>query len=214
LKQKYGIEPVAHLPCINMTREEVLAELAEFKAHGIDNVLALRGDVNPNLKPKTDFKYASDLVAFICDNGDFHIIGACYPEGHSEAESLEADIDNLKRKVDSGVSHLITQLFFDNKCFYSFLEKIRKAKINVPVEAGIMPIMSKNQILRMVFMCGASLPADVVKMLQKYENDEESLRDAGIDYAVRQIADLKANGADGIHFYTMNSPYAAGRIKQ
>jgi len=212
VKQKYSIEPVAHLPCVHTTKEEVQKQLDEFKQHGIDNILALRGDRVPGRERGTDFKYASDLVKFIRENGDFHIIGACYPEGHPESGDLDADIENLKRKVDAGAEHLITQLYFDNEIFYRFLDKIRKAGINVPVEAGIMPVVNKNQILRMVSLCGASLPPKFAKMIQKYEPYPEALRDAGIAYAVDQIIDLTASGADGIHLYTMNNPYVAKRI--
>jgi len=139
IKNKYGVVPAAHLPCINYTKEEILQILDEFKASGIENILALRGDINPDIPPKKDFRYASELIEFIKANGDFDIAGACYPEGHIECDNIIDDIHNLKKKVDAGAEHLISQLFFDNSCFYSFLEKIRIAGINVPVEAGIMP---------------------------------------------------------------------------
>lgn len=214
IKNKYGVVPAAHLPCINYTREEILQILEEFKSGGIENILALRGDINPDIPPKKDFKYASELIEFIKANGDFDIAGACYPEGHIECDNIIDDIHNLKKKVDAGAEHLISQLFFDNSCFYSFLEKIRIAGINVPVEAGIMPVVNKNQIERMVSLCGASLPSKFTKMMQRYEHSPEAIRDAGIAYAIDQIVDLVSNGVDGIHIYTMNNPYVARRISE
>ncbi len=214
IRDKYGIEAVAHLPCINFTRDEVRNILADFKNHGIENILALRGDINPNIEPKREFKYASELVEFIAQNGDFDIAGACYPECHGEAENMVEDIKNLKKKVDAGASHLMSQLFFDNKAFYEFEEKARIAGIDVPIEAGIMPVTNKKQIERMVSLCGASLPAKFSKIMQRYENHPEALRDAGIAYAIDQIVDLVSNGVDGIHLYTMNNPYVARKISE
>lgn len=214
IKRSYGIEPVAHLPCINFNKDEILRVLDEFYKNDVKNILALRGDINPDIPPKNDFKYASDLIEFIKENanGDFHILGACYPECHFEAVDFDSDIKNLKKKVDSGAEQLISQVFFDNNLFYSFLEKTRKAKINVPIQAGVMPVVNKKQIERMVSLCGASLPSKFTKMMQRYENHPDALRDAGIAYAVNQIVDLVSNGVDGIHLYTMNNPYVAKRI--
>lgn len=214
IKDKYGIEPAAHLPCINYTKEEIRAILTDFRQHGIENVLALRGDINPDIEPKKEFKYASELVEFIKENGDFDIAGACYPEGHVDTPDIVQDVLNLKKKVDAGASHLISQLFFDNSYFYSFMEKTKIAGINVPIEAGIMPVTNKKSIERMVSMCGASLPPKFAKMMQKYENNPEALRDAGIAYAIDQIVDLVSNGVDGIHLYTMNNPYVARKITE
>lgn len=209
-----GITPMIHLPCINYTREEISATLAEIKSRGIENILALRGDRNPDIEPKTDFPHASDLIEYIKSQGDFDIAGACYPECHPDADSLVDDIKNLKKKVDAGASHLITQLFFDNSAFYDFREKAEIAGINVPIEAGIMPVVNKNQIERMVTTCGASLPRKFVRIMQKYENNPDALRDAGIAYAVNQIVDLIASGVDGIHLYTMNNAYVARKISE
>jgi len=214
IKEGNAVEPVIHLPCINYSKAEIAEVLAELDKRGIENILALRGDINPDIPPKNEFKYASDLVAFIRERGDYDIAGACYPEVHVEAENMVADIRNLKKKVDAGASHLISQLFFDNDAFYGFWEKAQIAGINVPIEAGIMPVTNKNQIERMVSMCGASLPAKFVKVMQKYENNPEALRDAGIAYAINQIVDLIANGVDGIHLYTMNNAYVAKRITE
>ncbi len=212
IKHKYGVESVAHLPSINLSKEEVLLNLEKFKENGIENILALRGDINPEITPKDDFKHASDLITFIKANGNFNIIGACYPEGHTENKDLDKDIENLKIKVDAGAEHLVTQLFFDNNYFYNFQDKIKKIGINVPVEAGIMPVTNKKQIEKMATLCGVQLPKKFIKMMEKYEHNALAMRDAGIAYAVDQIVDLVSQGVDGIHLYTMNNPYIAKRI--
>ncbi|WP_298531592.1 methylenetetrahydrofolate reductase [NAD(P)H] [uncultured Ruminococcus sp.] len=209
-----GNVPMLHLPCINYKRDEIDATIAEIKARGIENILALRGDLNPDIPPKKDFRYASDLITYIRKQGDFDIAGACYPESHPDSMSLEEDIQNLKIKVEAGADHLISQLFFDNSSFYEFLWKARAAGINVPIEAGIMPVVNKNQIERMVTTCGASLPKKFVKIMQRFEHSPEALRDAGIAYAVNQIVDLAASGVDGIHLYTMNNAYVARKISE
>lgn len=213
IKNTHGIEPIAHLTCISNTKEQINTILSEFSENGIENILALRGDIVPDQPQCDDFKYASELTAFIKEHHpEFDVCGACYPEVHIESKSEIDDILNLKKKVDAGASHLISQLFFDNELYYSFLQKARIAGITVPISAGIMPVMNKKQIERMVSMCGASLPAKFSKMMQKYADNPEALRDAGIAYAVNQIVDLIANGVDGIHIYTMNNPYVAKAI--
>lgn len=214
IKNKYNIEAVAHLTCVNTSKENIDIILEQLKSEGIENVLALRGDINPEVEPQKDFKYASDLTEYIKQRGDFSVSGACYPEGHPETDNMVDDILNLRKKVDSGAEHLVSQLFFDNSHFYEFLEKSRIAGINVPIEAGIMPVVNKKQIERMVSLCGASLPSKFTKMMQKYESNPEALRDAGIAYAIDQIVDLLANGVNGIHLYTMNNPYIAKKIAE
>lgn len=215
IKNDCGIEAMAHITCVNNSKEEVLTVMDSFAEAGIENILALRGDINPNVPPKTDFRHASELITFIRSDPKYDnigISGACYPEGHTESDSLAADILNLRKKVEAGAEELITQLFFDNAFFYDFREKSVIAGINVPISAGIMPVTSKSQIERMVTMCGASLPQKFVRMVTKYESRPEALIDAGIAYAADQITDLLSNGADGIHIYTMNNPYVARRI--
>lgn len=212
--KSYGIESVSHLPCIGLTKEDVSAKLKELKRAGIENILALRGDVPSEGCIQGDFTYASDLIAFIKSQGDFNILAACYPEGHIEAESKLEDIRNLKRKVDAGANHLITQLFFDNNFFYSFIERCQLADINVPIEAGIMPVINKKQIERMASLCGVTVPKKFVTMMERYENNPIAMRDAGIAYAIDQIVDLIAHGVDGIHLYTMNNPYIARKIHE
>ncbi len=214
IKNKYNTEAMAHVTCVNCSKSDLETILGRFNEAGIENILALRGDINPDVPPKTDFRYASELVTFIKEHGDFGISGACYPEVHAEAPDMITDILNLKKKVDAGAETLVTQLFFENKAFYDFRDKARIAGINVPISAGIMPVTNKSQIERMVTMCGASLPQKFTKMIQKYEFNQEALIDAGIAYAADQIVDLISNGVEGIHLYTMNNPYVARKITE
>ena len=214
IQNRHGIPSIAHLPCINETKESVLEKLDTFRAKGVTNILALRGDRNPAVEPKDDFHYASDLIAFLRAHGDFDIAAACYPEGHPEADSLDSDIVHLKEKVDAGASHLISQLFYHNPDFYAFLEKAAQAGISVPVEAGIMPVTSKKSIERMVSLCGASIPKRLAKLMARYADDPASLKAAGLEYAIMQIIELLENGVDGIHIYTMNNPDVARYIME
>ena len=212
IKQQYGIDPLVHLTCLNSSKFEICELLEELKEAEIDSILALRGDKNPAVEEKQDFRYASDLVKFIRQYGDFSISGACYPECHTESKNKIEDIAYLKEKVDSGVQHLISQLFFDNNAFYSFQEHIQIAGMHVPVEAGIMPVINKAHIERMVTLCGATLPEKFSRVMHKYEDNKEALFDAGMAYAINQIVDLLAHDVDGIHIYTMNNPIVAKRI--
>lgn len=214
IQEKHKTVSIAHLPGINETKESVLEKLTQFKALGIENILALRGDRNPNAAPKNDFHYASELIAFIMEHGDFDIAAACYPEGHPEAPDLDTDIAHLKEKVQAGASHLISQLFYRNRDFYEFREKLAAAGISVPVEAGIMPVTSKKSIERMVSLCGASIPKRLAKLMARYADDPAALKAAGLEYAIEQIMDLRENGADGIHLYTMNNPDVARYITE
>ena len=211
IRNDYGIESAAHLPCMGLTKEDILTQLGQFKEAGIENILALRGDYVSGLESRGDFQHADELISFIRENGDFHISAACYPEGHNESADIVADIRNLKRKVDAGASHLISQLFFHNDYFYKFRERCTLAGIDVPIEAGIMPVANKKQIERMVSLCGVHLPSKFVTMMERYEDNPEAMRDAGIAYAINQIVDLISQGVDGIHLYTMNNPYIASR---
>lgn len=212
IKRDFGIEPLVHLTCLQYDKAEIENILMQLKAEGIENVLALRGDVNPNFPMKYDFKYASELVGFIKSKGEFGISGGCYPETHLEAADAITDIRNLKKKVDAGAEHLVSQLFFDNEVFYDFYEKTRIAGINVPIDAGVMPVTNRAQIERMVNMCGATLPPKFQRVLQKYENNSAALFDAGMAYTINQIVDLIAHEVDGVHIYTMNNPTVAKRI--
>ena len=212
IQKEYGVDAVAHLTCVTSTREEVLQTLARLKQDGVENVLALRGDIVPDVPVYHDFSYASDLVELISAEGGFDIAGACYPECHPECSSLEEDIEHLKEKVDKGVTHLVTQLFFNNDDFYRFRDMCAQKGITVPMQAGIMPVTNKRQIERMVSMCGASIPHKLARQLSRYEGNAEALRDAGIAYATEQIIDLLSEGCDGIHLYSMNNAAMAEKI--
>ncbi|MCI8947559.1 MAG: methylenetetrahydrofolate reductase [NAD(P)H] [Lachnospiraceae bacterium] len=213
IKEVYHVEPVVHLTCLNYTRDEIRGMLDELKEAGIYNLLALRGDRSPDYEPKKEFLHANDLIRFIREqSGDFHICAACYPETHPEADSRAADLHHLKEKVDSGATHLISQLFFDNGDYYRFLEDAAIAGICVPIEAGIMPVTNKAQIERMTTLCGAHLPEKYRRIMHKFEDKKEALFDAGMAYAINQIVDLLTNDVDGIHLYTMNNPAVARRI--
>lgn len=212
IKNNYGIEPLVHITCLHYGKQEISEILKQLEDAGIENVLALRGDVNPDIPMKHDFKYANELVEFIKSQGNFSVSGACYPETHLEAPDAITDIHNLKRKVDAGVDHLVSQLFFDNEMFYRFYEKTRIAGIRVPVDAGVMPVTNKAQIERMVNTCGASLPPKFARVLNKYEDNKEALFDAGMAYTINQIVDLIAHDVEGVHIYTMNNPTVAKRI--
>ena len=209
IKNKYGIEALAHLTCIRSKREEIKHILKELKDEGIENILALRGDIPLEEEVKGDFQYASDLAEFINKTDYFDIGGTCYPEGHTDCINLEQDVKNLKYKIDAGVTHLTTQLFFDNNDFYKFLDLAHKYKINVPIQAGIMPLTNKNQIERIATLSGSKIPKKYFRMMNKFENDKEAMADAGIAYATEQIIDLIVTGVDGVHLYTMNNPYVA-----
>ncbi len=207
---------VAHLTCVGRTREDVAEKIVEYRAAGVENVLALRGDLpktEDGSVPASDYAYAKDLIPELVEAG-FCVGAAAYPEGHITCDNLELSVQHLKQKQDAGASFFVTQLFFDNECFYRFRELADRAGITVPITAGIMPFMGKSQISRMVFMCGASLPSPVIKILAKYEDDPDSLKAAGVEYAASQLEDLKAHGAEGLHLYTMNRPSIAATIAE
>lgn len=213
IKNELEIEPVAHFVCMGSDERKMTADLAALARSGVQNVLALRGDATPLRPLSPDFVHASDLTAFIrYKQPGFGISGACYPEGHPESLSVQADLDGLKRKVEAGADHLISQLFFDNYQYYRFVNRARKAGLSVPVSAGVMPIVKKSQIERTVALSSASLPSEFTRMIARYQNDEQALFDAGVDYAVRQLRDLIEGGADGVHIYAMNNVAVAERI--
>ena len=207
IQDDHGVPTVAHLTCAGASQQSISKAIADMKDRGIRNVLALRGDLPEGYEPG-DFRYAKDLIPVLADAG-FCVGAAAYPEGHIDCDSLRLNVEHLKQKQDAGASFLVTQLFFDNDCFYRFREGAEAAGITVPITAGIMPFMSKAQIQRMVFMCGASLPSPIIKLLARYEDDPASLRQAGIEYACRQLTDLQAHGVEGLHVYTMNNPEIA-----
>ena len=207
IQQDYGVPTVAHLTCQGLTRQSLAEKSAHLNEAGIKNVLALRGDPNPEAVPG-DFEYASDMIPQLVDAG-FCVGAAAYPEGHISCLDPDIDVAYLRGKQDAGASFLVTQLFFDNQLAYRFRERCHKAGITVPITFGVMPFLSKSQVSRMIFMCGASLPSAVVKLLARYEDDPASLRAAGVEYACAQLQDLARHGVDGLHIYTMNRPQVA-----
>lgn len=215
LKDTLSVPSLAHITCVANTKEAVKNQLNEYKKMGIENVLALRGD-----KPRDHigqlfpgYKYASELVEDIKKQGDFCVGGACYPECHPDCDTLDNDIEHLKIKVKSGVDFLVTQMFFDNDKFYTFRDKCVKKGITVPINAGIMPLTNANQIKRMAILSGgSSMPAKFLRIISKYQDNPEALKQAGIAYSVEQIIDLLSNDTDGIHLYTMNKPDVAEKI--
>ncbi len=210
------IPTIAHLPAIYLTKDKVAETIANLDKVGVQKILALRGDIIPGVEPQKDFRYATDLIEFITEQAPhFDIVGACYPEGHPDSPNQISDIQNLKRKVDAGCSSLVTQLFFDNERFYDFQDKCTLAGIDVPIHAGIMPILNRNQALRLLKTCeNIHLPRKFKAILDKYENDPESLRAAGLAYAVDQIVDLVTQDVAGVHLYTMNNADTAQYIRQ
>ena len=207
IQSEFEVPSIAHLTCAGASKQSINEAVADMKDKGIVNVLALRGDL-PEGCELSDFRFAKDLIPVLADAG-FCVGAAAYPEGHIDCDSLRLNIDHLKQKQDAGASFFVSQLFFSNDCFYRFREDAERAGITLPITAGIMPFMSKQQIQRMVFMCGASLPSPIIKLLARYENDAESLRQAGVEYACRQLTDLQEHGVDGLHVYTMNKPSIA-----
>ena len=210
------IPTIAHLPAIYLTKDKVAETIADLDKVGVQKILALRGDIIPGVEPQKDFRYATDLIEFIKEQAPhFDIVGACYPEGHPDSPNQISDIQNLKKKVDAGCSSLVTQLFFDNERFYDFQDKCTLAGIDVPIHAGIMPILNRNQALRLLQTCeNIHLPRKFKAILDKYEHDPESLRAAGLAYAVDQIVDLVTQDVAGVHLYTMNNAETAKYIHQ
>ncbi|MGD8399526.1 MAG: methylenetetrahydrofolate reductase [NAD(P)H] [Bacillota bacterium] len=207
IKRDFQIESMAHLTCMSHSEQELATIIAALQADGIENILALRGDPpsdHPDLIPPGHYNYAVDLVRQLRRCGNFCIGAAAYPEGHGESRRLDEDWRRLRDKVAAGVDFLVTQLFFDNRLFYHFMENMLRLGVNVPVEAGIMPVINSKQIRRMVYLSGASIPARLLQLLDRYGDDPESFEKAGIEYAIAQINDLVVNGVAGIHLYTMN----------
>lgn len=216
LLHNYGVTPLAHLTCVSSDKDTVLAQIAKLQAAGVENVLALRGDIPQDAPPKEtwSYHYACELVRDIKEAAPAMCIGgACYPEGHVERTSYRDDIENLKRKVDAGCDFLTTQMFFDNNIFYNFLYKIKDAGIQVPVVAGIMPVANLRNVMRSCALSGTELPYRFKQIVDKFGSDPDAMKQAGIAYATEQIIDLIANGVNYIHIYTMNKPDVAAAIQ-
>lgn len=216
MKKEYTMEPLMHLTCIDTKKEGVYGILNEINRNGIENILALRGDIpnDRNFKSTaSDFSYACDLTAYI----KYHMANFClgvagYPEGHPEAYSLEKDIKNLARKIQAGASFVITQMFFKNDFFYIYLDKIREMGIKVPVSAGIMPVFKVNLLSKMIKLSRATVPSKLISIVEKYRDNDEEMEKAGIEFATKQIEDLIKHGVDGIHLFTMNRASLAKKI--
>lgn len=216
IEKHHGVTALAHLTCVSSSKERVQSQLTQLKSAGIENILALRGDI-PKDAHKGEFgayKYASELIAEIKKQGDFSIGGACYPEGHTECESLDEDIKNIAKKVEAGCSFLTTQMFFDNEILYSYIDKLRKKGIFVPVVAGIMPITNAKQIMRACELSGTVLPKRFIKIAERFGDNPDAMAQAGIAYATEQIIDLYANGVKNVHVYSMNKPFVARKIQE
>lgn len=208
--EEHNIPALAHLTCIDATSSGIEGMLANFRANGIQNVLALRGDAVTD-KPR-EFMHASDLMRKISASGDFCIGGACYPEGHPEAGSLDKDIENTKKKIDAGCEFLVAQMCFDNNIMYNYMYRLLRNGIDVPVVAGIMPVTNAKQIKRICELSGTKLPPHYRAIVERFADDPQALMQAGIAYALGQIIDLIANGFKNIHVYTMNKPEVIGGI--
>ena len=213
IQEKTGVPVLAHLSCVSSTKSEIKEQLELIKSSGIENILALRGDMPEGMdKTHLDYHYASELAKEIGLFGSFCIGGACYPEAHPESATSFDDIKHLKEKVDAGCEFLTTQMFFDNDILYNFIYRIREAGINVPVVAGIMPVTNPKSIKRICKISGTSLPQRFVRIVDKYGDDPKSMTQAGIAYATQQIIDLYANGINAVHVYSMNKPEVARQI--
>lgn len=210
------IDALAHMTCVGCRKEALLEVCGQLKENHVKHVLALRGDRPKDMSDgqfaKRDFTYANDMILFLKAHTDFSIAAACYPEKHFESFSMESDLNNLKKKQEAGASFLITQMFFDNDVFYTFREKLEKKGILLPIHAGIMPITSAKQLGTTVSLSGASIPNALSQLFATYSDSPEDMWKAGVDYAVRQIIDLRANGVENIHLYTMNKPQMAAEI--
>ena len=218
IKSKHNVPTLAHLTCVSSTKETVHNMIESIKNAGIQNVMALRGDIPDDLKD-TDktlwaYRFSTDLIRELKDSGaDFCIGGACYPEIHPESENQKEDIKHLKEKVDAGCEFLTTQMFFDNNLLYNFLYKIREAGITVPIIPGIMPITNANQVARAIKLSGSFMPQRFKSLVDKFGSDPEAMKQAGIAYATDQIIDLYANGITNVHVYSMNKPDVAEKIQ-
>lgn len=218
IQNKLGIDTVAHMTCVGNKKEQLLQVSEELKNNNVTHILALRGDRPRDMSDEQfesrDFAHASDMMSFLKENTDLHMAGACYPEKHFESFSMESDLNNLKKKQDAGAEFLISQLFFDNDYYYSFLEKAGKKGITIPICAGIMPITTAKQIGTTVTLSGSAIPKALADIFATYGENPEDMRKAGIDYAIRQIRDLQENGVNDIHIYTMNKPKMAAEIME
>ena len=215
LQDKFGVPTLAHLTCVSSTKKEIQNQLQRLKDCGITNILALRGDIPQGMETtQLEYRYAGQLIEEIKEFGEFCIGGACYPETHPESETCAKDVAYLKKKVELGCEFLTTQMFFDNNILYNFLYRIREAGITVPVVAGIMPVTNGTQIKRICSISQSALPQRFIRIVDRYGDKPEAMKQAGIAYATEQIIDLYANGINAVHVYTMNKPDVAAQIQK
>jgi len=213
IRRDYGLGSLAHLTCMCHGRDEIDSILDRLSLRGVENILALRGDpAESRPVAGSDFRYASQLIREVKKRGCFSVGAAAYPEGHVESPSIHGDIDRVKQKVDAGADFLITQMFFDNRVFFDFLHRARWRGIDVPVIPGIMPVLNFRQIKRIIYMCGVSIPARLLRIFERHGGNSGDLQKAGMEYAVEQIANLLSHGVPGVHLYTMNRVDETRRI--
>lgn len=216
IKNDYKVESLAHLTCVRHTREEIHQILQDLLGEGIINIMALRGDFPEEQEnfqlDQQEYRYAFQLINDARQLADFGIAAAAHPEGHPECRRLSEDLENLKNKVDCGVDFLITQLFFDNRIFYDFVDRAMAKGINCPIIPGIMPVLNAKQIKKMIYLCGASIPSKLLSLVERYENIPTDMEKAGIEYASEQVLDLIDDGVAGVHLYTMNKPEQIAEI--
>ncbi|MCI8694420.1 MAG: methylenetetrahydrofolate reductase [NAD(P)H] [Lachnospiraceae bacterium] len=218
IQNTLGIDTIAHMTCVGSKKEDLLAVSEQLNANNVNYVLALRGDRPADMSDgqyaARDFLHANDMIAFLRENTQLHMAGACYPEKHFESFSMESDLNNLIKKQDAGAEFFISQMFFDNDYYYSFLDKADRKGISIPICAGIMPITSAKQLGTTITLSGSSIPKALTDLIAAYGDNKEDMRKAGIDYAIRQIRDLQENGVNNIHLYTMNKTKTAREIME
>ncbi|MCH8894549.1 MAG: methylenetetrahydrofolate reductase [NAD(P)H] [Chloroflexi bacterium] len=215
-KRTAGVEVMAHLTCVGQTKEEIHAVLERLEAEGVENVIALRGDpprgTTEFVPVEGGFQHATDLLRHIKANFKFGVAAACYPEGHTESVDLDADLKYVKLKVDNGADFLVTQLFYDNRHYYDFVERARAGGIGVPIIPGVLPVLNTAQVRRFTALSGSEIPPALNKLLDKYADDDDSARDMGVEYATAQVRELWDSGVPGVHFYVLNRTYSVSRI--
>jgi len=216
IKRETGLEVMAHLTCVAQTREDIHGVLERLDENGIENIIALRGDPpqgQTDFVPVTGgFEHATSLIKHIRQNFQFGLAGACYPEGHVESPDIRKDIEYARLKVEEGADFLVTQLFYDNSHFFEFIDRAAKAGINVPIVPGVLPILTTAQIRRFTGLCGATIPAELDRQLEKYAGDDDAVRELGIEYATNQVRELWDSGVPGVHFYVLNRSYSVSKI--
>ncbi len=215
-KRTAGVEVMAHLTCVGQTKEEIHEVLERLEAEGVENIIALRGDPprgSTEFVPTPGgFQHATDLLRHIKSNFKFGVAAACYPEGHTESVDLDADLKYVKQKVDNGADFLVTQLFYDNRYFFDFVERARAGGIDVPIIPGVLPVLNSSQVRRFTVLSGSKIPPALDRLLDKYADNDDSARDMGVEYATDQVRELWDSGVPGVHFYVLNRSYSVSRI--